>query len=485
VAAALAVLATSATSVTGITADRRASAAATAATSTAELRGPIEGGTHGFPFTSSAIDLAAPGYTEREYFATGRAQAYRAKGTWGKDGKWAVAPTTTAPYTTRLLVRRPTDRSKFNGTVIVEWLNVSSGADIDVDFGFTGEELLRRGYAWVGVSAQAAGVTGTGGGAGLSLGPDTTGLRSWDPPRYAALDHPGDAYSYDMFAQAGRTLRMPGRVNPLRGLRVKHVIADGESQSAFRMVTYVNAVEPVARAFDGFLVHSRNGTAAPLGEGFTGDVPAARIRTDLKVPVFQVLSESDLFGIGASFPAARQRDSKRVRTWEIAGTAHADGRYLRLLSVQGQREFPRMLDLTSVFDVANNGPQQYVMNAAVRALRAWVARGTPPPRAKPLKIVDGAIARDANGNALGGVRTPQLDVPVATLTGEGARLIGATTPFDDAKLASLYPTHQAYVTKFDRAAERAVERGFLLAVDARRMKQEAAASDIGGPAQDR
>jgi hypothetical protein len=470
-----------ATSVAGITADQRASAAPTAATSTAELRGPIEGGTHGFPFTSSAIDLTKRGYTEREYFAKGRARAFRATGAWGKDGRWAVAPTTTTPYTTRLLVRRPADPSKFNGTVIVEWLNVSSGADIDVDFGFSGEELLRRGYAWVGVSAQAAGVTGTGGGSGLSLGPDTTGLRSWDPPRYAALDHPGDAYSYDIFSQAGRTLRKPGRVNPLRGLHVEHVIADGESQSAFRMVTYVNAVEPVARAYDGFLIHSRNGSAAPLGEGFTGDVPAARIRTDLKVPVFQVLSESDMFGIGPSFPAARQRDSKRVRTWEIAGTAHADGRYLRLLSVQGKREFPRMLDLSAVFDVANNGPQQYVMNAAVRALHAWVARGTPPPTGKPQKIVGGAIARDPNGNALGGVRTPQLDVPVATLTGEGTSLIGATKPFDDAKLASLYPTHQAYVTKFNRAAERAVEGGYLLAVDARRMKQAAEASDVGAP----
>lgn len=110
--------------------------------------------------------------------------------------------------------------------MIVEWFNVSSGVDIDVDFGFAGEELLRGGYAWVGVSAQAAGITSTGGG-GLNLGPGAVGLRNWDAERYAALEHPGDAYSYDIFSQVGRALRRPARVNPLRGLHVEQVLADG------------------------------------------------------------------------------------------------------------------------------------------------------------------------------------------------------------------------------------------------------------------
>jgi hypothetical protein len=439
----------------------------------ADVSGPVEGGEHGFPFTSSALDLGAAGYSEREYFVSGVAQAYRAKGTWTEDGKWDVVPTTRAPYRTRILVRRPTDPDKFNGIVVVEWLNVSSGVDIDVDFGFEGEEILRAGYAWVGVSAQAAGIASTGGGGGLSLGPNAVGLRAWDPARYGALEHPGDAYSYDIFSQVGRALGRPGRTNPLRGLRIDELLADGESQSAFRMTTYVNAVQPIARVYDGFLIHSRNGSAAPLGDGFTGAVPTAHIRGDLTAPVFQVLTETDMYGIGPSFPPARQADSRRLRTWEIAGTAHADGRYLRLLYVQGTREIPGMLDLTRVFDVANNGPQQYVMNAALHELGAWVRRGTPPAHAVPLEIVGGKIARDEHGNALGGLRTPQLDVPTAVLTGEGASIIGQTIPFDPATLRSLYPTREDYVRAFDRATDRAVRERHILAVDAHTMKAAA------------
>jgi hypothetical protein len=446
----------------------------------ATISGPITGGQHGFPFTSAALDLAAHGYTEREYFAAGTARAYQPQGTWGEDGKWGVTPTTTAPYRTRILVRVPKDPKRFSGTVVVEWLNVSSSVDIDVDFGFEGEEILRSGDAWVGVSAQAAGVNSTGPSGGLNLGPNTVGLKAWDPARYGTLEHPGDSYSYDIFSQVGRALVARNGANPLHALNVKHVIADGESQSAFRMVTYVNAIQPVAHAYDGYLIHSRNGSGAPLvGDGFTGPVTTALIRSDLDVPVFQFLTETDMYSIGASFPPARQPDTNRIRTWEVAGTAHADGRYLRLLYAQGTREVPGMLDLRAVFDTANNGPQQYVINAALHALVDWVSHGTPPPHGEPLTIVDGKIARDEHGNALGGIRTPQLDVPIATLTGEGVSIIGKTAPFDAATLAALYPTHQAYVDAFDRAADGAVRAGHLLAVDARRMKAYAASSRIG------
>ena len=45
-------------------------------------------------------------------------------------------------------------RKKFNGTVVVEWLNVSGGVDAAPDWTFAHTELIREGYAWVGVSAQ-------------------------------------------------------------------------------------------------------------------------------------------------------------------------------------------------------------------------------------------------------------------------------------------------------------------------------------------
>ena len=310
--------------------------------------------------------------------------------------------------------------------------------DIDIDFVFASEEILRGGYAWVGVSAQAVGITGDG--VESPFGPGALGLQAWDPVRYGELTHPGDAFSYDIFSRVGAALRNPGAADPLGGLGVERLLATGESQGAFRLLTYANAVQPVAGVYDGIVIHSRNGSGAPLsGETMAGgEVPeAASIRTDLDIPVFQVVTETDLFELGSPFPPARQPDTDRIITWEVAGLAHSDAYYLSRLSEQGNAQFEGFLDLSAVLDQMNSGPQNYVMNAVLRHLDRWVAAGTLPPTAPPIETADGAIVRDADGIALGGLRTPHVDVPIATLTGEGLSVVGRTLPFDEATLFSL------------------------------------------------
>ena len=445
--------------------------------------GPIEGGSNGFPGTSTSLDLAAKGYTEREFFVSGSAASYREDGTWSSDGHWAAAEDTSAPFTTRILVRTPADPSRFNGTVVVEWLNVSGNTDIDVDFGHMNEEIT-RGYAWVGVSAQAAGITSTG---GSGLGDGVVGLLTWDPERYGALDHPGDRYSYDIFSQVGAALRTPGGVDPLGGLVPTQLLATGQSQSGFRMLTYANAVHPRARVFDGLIVHARGGIGAPLADGMMLLDPApARVRTDLDVPVFQLITETELFelcgGPGpTSFVAARQPDTDMIRTWEIAGTSHSDAYSLKILHPQYVRQFSDIRDLAALFPIVNDGPQRYVANAALRALRQWAAGGAAPTSAPVIDTADNAVLRDRHGNATGGVRTPQLDVPVATLTGELLHVPqnGATVAFDAATLAALYPSHDAYVTAFSDATARAVDDGFLLPEDAAILIADAQGCDVG------
>jgi hypothetical protein len=446
----------------------------------ADVDGPVTGGRHGFPQTAAVLDLTAHGYVEEEHLLHGTATSYAPEGTWGADGRWAVTPAGTAPYTTRVLVRRPSDAKRFNGTVVVEWFNVSSKVDVDVDFGYLGPDIVRDGYAWVGVSAQAVGITSDG---GSQFGDAALGLKAWDPERYGTLDHPGDAYSYDIFSQAGAAVRAADGLLPT-GFDVHHVIADGESQSAFRMLTYVNAVHPVADVYDGFLIHSRNGTGAPLGDGMVGGVPApARVRTDLDARVLQFETEGDLFGLGkdpgTDFPSARQPDGAHVVTWEVAGTAHADGQYLSVLLQQGRKQFDGFLDLTGVIPVANNGQQGEVMRAALHALHAWVRDGTQPPKGTPITVAGTAVVRDDDGIARGGVRTPAVDVPIAVLSGEGAGLIGSTKPFSPEQLASRYPTHDAYVTAVRRAATGSVKAGFLLQHDADAIVAAAERSNVG------
>ena len=147
----------------------------------------------GSPFVAGTrFDLSTLGYTEIEYAFTGSARAYARI-----QGRLTVVEE--AEFTTRLLVYRPADDAAFNGTLWVEWLNVSGGLDAAPDWIFTHTELMRRGAAWVGVSAQKIGVEG-----GDSLiGLPSHGLVGTDPARYGSLHHPGDRFSYDIYAQAG------------------------------------------------------------------------------------------------------------------------------------------------------------------------------------------------------------------------------------------------------------------------------------------
>src|ERR1700759_3796833 len=85
------------------------------------VSGPVTGGTHGFPFTSSSVDLRSHGYAEQEFFFSGTAHSFTSAQPLTSDGKWQVQQAAAAPYESRMIVRAPTDPAKFNGTVIVEW----------------------------------------------------------------------------------------------------------------------------------------------------------------------------------------------------------------------------------------------------------------------------------------------------------------------------------------------------------------------------
>jgi hypothetical protein len=428
------------------------------------------------------FDLATVGYDEAEYSISGTARAFAPT----DDG---IAVAETAPYTTRVLVHRPADATIFNGTVWVEWLNVSGGLDAAPDWLFTHTELTRTGAAWVGVSAQQMGVAG---GLGL-VGIESPGLVGSDPARYGSLSHPGDRFSYDIFTQAGAAARRTtGTI--LEGLAVERVVAIGESQSAFRLTTYVNDVDPMTPTFDGFLIHARGGTAPPLhdddepGAALQGDpVP---FREDLRAPVLCVEAETDLLVLG--YLAARQDDGAHLAVWEMAGTSHADaytfgtgmidtGRLpiaeLAAAWIPSSELLGMKVDLP-----VNAGPQHYVMNAAVAHLDRWVRDGIRPPTSPRLELVDGAFATDEHGNVRGGIRTPHVDVPTAVLSGFGndghpvAFLTGTTTPFSAEQLAALYPSRDDYLARYAAATDAAVDAGFVLAADADEIKAIATAN---------
>ena len=459
------------------------------------ISGPIPGNP---AFNGLQYSLTPLGYQRAEYFFSGTATSYKASGPLNQDGKWSVVPASKSPFTTRLVVIRPADSAKFNGTVLVEWLNVTSGGDQAAEWIYTHRELLRQGYAYVAVSAQQVGVEG---GAGYFSGAKP--LKTLNPRRYGKLHHPGDAFSYDIYSQAGHLLRTnpAGLLGPLKPQRL---IAAGESQSAIFLTTYVNAVDPIAKVFDAFLIHSRFGFAAGL-DG-TLDSSASRglpkaspvyLRADARVPILMTVTETDLVSSVSSYFRVRQPDTDRIRTWEIAGTAHADNYVFGLGgSDSGLEPIAQLAAGFRPMDTVgghklevpiNSAPQHhYVEQAALHVLNRWVTDGVAPPTAPLLSVAPGqmpTLLLDANGNAIGGIRTPWVDAPIATLSGMGQTgpqllaLLGTTKPFPSTKLQQLYPHGPSdYRAKFDAALERAVRSGFLLEADAAEIKALATAS---------
>jgi hypothetical protein len=456
------------------------------------VEGPITSPDGAF-IASTTFDLATVGYEQAEYFVSGTASAYTNTGPLGTDGVWSVAPSgTTAAYKTRIMVYRPTNPKKFSGTVVVEWLNVSGGVDAAPDWTQSHVELIREGAVWVGVSAQYVGVEG---GPAL-VGVVSIPLKSFR--RYASLVHPGDSFSYDMFSQVGQAIRTPSGPNPLGTLRPKRVIAIGESQSAFRLTNYVNAIHPITHVYDGYLIHSRGSFPTPLSEApepVIATPGATAIRADVDVPVLTFETETDLTFL--AFFSARQDDSKHFRLWEVAGTAHYDTYGLGAGNTDigtSPDVVAPMIESSLVGGIImcdhpiNSGPQHFVLNAALNAFVRWVRTGKAPRSAPRLDVSAGppvTINRDANGNALGGIRTPQVDAPIAVFTGEQegsilCRLFGTTTLIDDATLASLYPSHKAFTKAQARSLKRAVKAGWILKPDAKLIKKWAADSDVGG-----
>jgi hypothetical protein len=473
------------------------------------VSGPITGGLGAIvPPNLNEFDLAQVGYQQSEFFLTGTATAYTPTAPLTTDGKWKVAPGTVPPssaasYETRVVVYRPIDPKKFNGTVVVEWLNVSGGLDADPDWTQTHNELIRAGFAWVGVSAQAQGVNQLK--CSTTAPPSLQCPAPGDPGRYGTLSHPGDSYSYDIFSQAGQAVRHDSK-QILGGLKPRTLLAAGESQSAARMVTYIDAVQPLVHEYNGFLVHSRGAAGAPLSQAPLASVLAPNptlIRTHLGVPVFVFQTEFDISGAFT----ARQRDTNEFRQWEAAGTSHFDtyglligpsdngdgqGAVANLAAMQNPTNVPGPGGQCTL--PINTGGAHWLLDSAIYWLNQWVTRGTPPPHGQPLKIASTspfAYAKDANGNTIGGVRSPQVDAPIAVLAGIGNTpansapisqfcvLFGSTVPYTQAQLATLYPTHFQFVLKWDLATLKDVRRGFILPADAIELANAAAASDIG------
>ena len=460
-------------------------------------------------------DLGALGYTEEELIVGGTSNVY----SWPGDAP-AVVRTPDAPYTTRVLVRRPAKAEDFSGNVVVEMLNPSNLFDLNIGWGLANRQIVADGDAWVGITAKPVAIDA---------------LKTFDPQRYAALsfanplpvDDPGncsvvdedaDASTpptplpadttqatenglvWDVYTQVGNWLRSDEASNPLTyggaTTRVSKAYGFGYSQTGGYLINYMKAIHPLvvaaqgAPTYDAYLVGVAGGAFAgayPMNQCEAAP-PADDPRREIYgvgVPVVQLMSQSDyLLGIGSRRPDSDTAPDQ-FRHYEMAGAGHATPYELYFSAaaadiVKAGREVPpQRCDQGP----RSRFPSQIFFDAALRNLDRWVRDGVPPPRVDPIVVRYGEPVLDRFGNVQGGLRSPILDVPSSTWYGSatGASfcfIAGYEVPLDQATLDGLYDSHADFVRQFADSARARVAEGTLTEQDARDLVRRAREADI-------
>ncbi|PPK92096.1 hypothetical protein CLV92_11761 [Kineococcus xinjiangensis] len=481
-----------------------------------EVTGPLPVTATSHPFGGALHqripqDLRRSGYVEEEFLVSGRANVYD----WPQPGP-AVVRTEDAPYTTRILVRRPADRADFSGNVVVEVLNPSNLFDLNIGWALSGPQMMRDGDVWVGITGKPVAIEA---------------LKTFDPERYGSLsfanplplDDPrnctdlqtlirGDSKRttenglvWDVNSQVAAWLRSDAPSNPLRygtpaGGRspVEKLYAFGYSQTGGFLYTYVNAIAPLdvrrygRHLFDGYVIGVAGGAFAGASSinqcspRPAADDPRNQIR-DAGVPVIHVMSQSDfLLGI-----ASRREDGNSPRDpfrhYEVPGMGHATPEELHYSAapediVKAGRTIPAM---SCADGPRSRFPSSLVFDAALRNLDRWSRDRVAPPRGTVIDVRDAEPVADEFGNLVGGYRTPYVDVPTSTWHGRSAGggfcfIAGHEDPFDEERLRALYPSHDAYVDAVRRDTRRLVARRYLTAEDGRAVVEQAEASGVPG-----
>lgn len=421
------------------------------------VRAQLGDKSHDYPWMATIHPIQQAGYVEEEFFFEGTARRFNTQGDNAMNGQ---VISDGHAYRTRMIVRRPKDMKKFNGVVLAEWQNVTAGYDLDAMWGGSYEHIIREGYVWVGISPQRVGVQR-----------EPNGLKVWSPIRYGTLDVTAggtvedDSLAYDIFAQGMEAIRDPQDVNVIGGVKPKTIIAMGASQSAGRLGTYINAL------------HSQLGD--PVDAYFLM-IGGARVRDDLPVPVFKLLSETDVPGQVRN----RQPDTAKFRHWEIAGTSHSSRRTSMNAGPLTKRDHVERAAANCTYPTYPRVPMNYALAAVYDHMTAWVQDGTLPPIAPRMEVEGDVIKRDARGNALGGIRLAEFDPAVAinsgANTGDGfCRLYGRYEPFDDATIASLYPTHMSYVNAANKRIDDNLKAGYIVEADADQSRMRAGETIFG------
>jgi len=388
------------------------------------IAGPINGPGRMYPdpavsITPNAVKVEDFPYITEEYFVSG-----------------TIAD---APYTTRIIVRRPRETKAFSGTVVAEALHAGGRSLI---FEWSRQSILTRNHMFVEIVHSPA---------NINL------LKTFNAERYASLTI-AMGQTNDVIAQVGRLIK--SKTGPFAAYDVRRTTLMGTSASSATVRTYLGA-HPNLRLpdgkpiFDGFLLTSTLGnTPMPI----------------VDVPIIQMPTETEVATYAQQGIAYRRPDSdepsNRFRLYEVAGMPHNNSR-----DNPGFQNDPCTLPVTDF-------PAGAFTALALNHLIEWIANGKTPPHAPPITVDqdsanDGSpLALDEHGNAKGGIRNVWVDVPIATygVNGKGktpqqdrlCQLGGTKVPLADDVLKKSYRGSGDYVARVEQRLKELIAEGWFL-----------------------
>ncbi|HLI58799.1 MAG TPA: alpha/beta hydrolase domain-containing protein [Solirubrobacteraceae bacterium] len=437
------------------------------------------------PDTPAAAELEAAGYVQEEYFVSGAGDVYGSGEAVPKVIRGGVE------FVTRLLIARPRDPAGFCGRVHLSGIHPFLDG---VQWNWAAPLVLGSGSAYVAVG------TGTDAHSrGLSTfeapvaGPAVT--RWFDSRRYAPLSWPEeDGIRWTVFSDVAAMLRRPDR--PILGdLQVSHVYASGWSFLGSFLRTYIN---------EGFHELLRRPDGGPLFDGYAIgisspwqrpgylpinsatstrriDDPRRRLRP-IDVPVIEFLSQNEGALNGGPQAADIDEGLGRHRLYEVAGTSHEDLGVevprTNLLQLAERRHPLAQAEAGPAGAYAvSDVPLRLMFSATMENLHRWVTEGEPPPASRRLELDKAQeVARDELGNPLGGVRSVQLDLPLARYGRPPNRELADETehylpmyriPLAPEEIARRYPAgREQYLERASAAVERMVRERWILPRDA-------------------
>ena len=453
-------------------------------------------------------------YVEEEFFVSGESTLFNYANDPPLGPTDLVAIQENVPYTTRIIVRRPANPAKFSGNVVVEWWNSTAGFDTAPSWDPSAEYFAHTGIIYVGVTNSTT---------SIDFLVEGCRLLGFLPPacggRYAGLSLPENGLAFEAVSQIATLLKSDDPQNPIPAdYDVEKLFHVGESQQAGSLVTYASGFH-LEGVNDGYFIQSGiNARSINFGPrcGNEGSpafpdctprlvYPDSLVRTDLPVPVYQMVTQTDFEELGFNV-FGRQADTPTFRYYEIAGAAHSTvHKDVELIPAGVFGPAPILLEelCAEPLNTTADGPvfAKFVIDALWQRMLEQSHRGKTPPAGQLMDEEGGVLVRDSLGNVTGGVRLPSMEAPLATyvssntadpslppqLFGIGnlaCRLSGSVLAFDEATLDGLYPNHGSYVRQVRRAARDLRKQGLLLRSDSKDVIRAAVKSEIGKPRRD-